>query len=90
MANTKSAKKAARVEIRRRAINSKRKSQIRTAIRKVEVAVKSGDAKAAAAAFQSAKPAISKGVSKGVLKKNSAARKISRLNSAVKKLAVKK
>lgn len=90
MANTKSAKKAARVAVRRTTINSARRSQIRSAIKKVETAVKKGDVKAANEALKAAKPHIQRGVTKGVLKKNTAARKISRLNAAVKKIAVKK
>ncbi len=90
MANTKSAKKAARVSERRRVINSARSSKMRSAIKKVELAVKKGDAKAANEALKAAKPQIQRSVTKGVLKKNTASRKISRLNSAVKKISVKK
>jgi small subunit ribosomal protein S20 len=90
MANTKSAQKAARASERRRVINGARSSKIRSAVKKVESAVKSGDAKAAKAALQAANPELQRGVTKGVLKKNTAARKLSRLSAAVKKISAKK
>lgn len=84
MANTKSAKKATRVASRRTTINKNRVSRIRTSVRKVEEAITSGDQKAAAAALQAAQPELMRGAQKGVLHKNSASRKVSRLAKRVK------
>jgi small subunit ribosomal protein S20 len=84
MANTKSAKKATRVSARRTAINKDRTSRIRTYVRKVEEAIASGDQTAAAAAFQAAQPELMRGAQKGVLHKNTASRKVSRLAARVK------
>lgn len=84
MANTKSAKKATRVASRRTTINKNRVSRIRTSVRKVEEAISSGDQKAAAAALQAAQPELMRGAQKGVIHKNAASRKVSRLNSRVK------
>lgn len=79
MANTPSAKKQVRKIERRTAINKARKSRIRTFIRKVEEAIASGDQTAAKAAFLAAEPEIMRGATRGVLHKNTASRKISRL-----------
>lgn len=89
MANTKSAKKAARVSERRRVINAGRKSTIRTAVKKVEAAIKAGDAKKAQEEFKKAAPQLQRGVTKKVIAKNTAARKISRLSAAIKKISTK-
>ncbi|MDD3445277.1 MAG: 30S ribosomal protein S20 [Zavarzinia sp.] len=86
MANTESAKKRVRVTERRTAVNRNRVSRIRTFIKKVETALEAGDAAAAKAAFAAAEPEIARGVSKGVLEKNAASRKISRLSARVKAL----
>ena len=83
MANSPQAKKRARQNETRFAINKARRSRIRTYLRKVEEAIASGD-QAAAAALKDAQPEIMRGVSKGVLHKNTAARKMSRLSSRVK------
>jgi small subunit ribosomal protein S20 len=72
MANTKSAKKAARVAVRRTAINKARRSRMRTFVRKVEEAITAGDKSAAEAA------------QKGILHKNTASRKISRLSARIR------
>ncbi len=69
---------------RRRVINKSRVSRIRTYLRKVEEAIESGDKKVAADAFQNAQPEIQRGVSKGVLHKNTASRKLSRLSKRIK------
>lgn len=61
-----------------------RRSRVRTYIRKVEEAIKSGDRDAAAAAFRAAQPEIMRGAVKGVLHKNTASRKVSRLAQRVK------
>lgn len=81
-----SAEKRVRQTARRTAVNKNRKSQVRSAVRKVEEALASGDANAAAAALKQAEPAIMRGVSKGVVHKNTASRKVSRLNARLKAL----
>ncbi|MEM7046104.1 MAG: 30S ribosomal protein S20 [Pseudomonadota bacterium] len=72
---------------RRRIINRNRISRIRTAIRRVHDAIASGDTTAAQTALKQAQPEISRGVTKAVLHKNTAARTISRLSKRVAKLA---
>ncbi len=86
MANTPSAKKAARKIERRTAVNKTRRSRVRTYIRKIEEAVASGDKKAAQEAFKVAEPEIMRAVTKGVLHKNTASRKVSRLAASVKRI----
>lgn len=86
MANTSSAKKAARQTIRRTELNKARKSRMRTFVRKAEEAIKSGDKTAAAAALKDAQPELMKAAQKGVLHKKTASRKISRMTAAVAKL----
>ena len=83
MANTKSAKKAIRVIARRTDVNRNRRSRIRTYIRKVEEAIQTGDYDKASAALKVAQPEIMRGTTKGVLHRNTAARKISRLSKRV-------
>ncbi|SMO58305.1 30S ribosomal protein S20 [Paracoccus laeviglucosivorans] len=87
MANTPQSKKRARQIERVTAVNKARRSRIRTYLRKVEEALASGDATAAAEALKSAQPELMRGVTKGVVHKNTASRKISRLASRVKALA---
>ncbi|MGE0046102.1 MAG: 30S ribosomal protein S20 [Hyphomonadaceae bacterium] len=87
MANTDSAKKAIRVIARRTEVNKARRSRVRTFWRKVEEALASGDAKAAQAAMKSAESETMRAVTKGVLDKNTASRKVSRLTQRVKTLA---
>jgi small subunit ribosomal protein S20 len=84
MANTAQSKKRARQTERRYAVNKARRSRIRTYLRKVEEAIASGDKDAAAAALRAAQPELMRGVTKGVVHKNTAARKMSRLASRVK------
>jgi small subunit ribosomal protein S20 len=84
MANTPSAKKRILQTARRTAVNTARRSRIRTFIRKVEEAIRGGDASVARAALQAAQPEIMRGVSKGVLHANAASRKIARLAHRVK------
>ena len=67
-------------------MNKARRSRIRTFLRKVEEAIASGDKAVAAAALQAAQPEMMRGVTKGVLHKNTVARKISRLAARVKAL----
>jgi small subunit ribosomal protein S20 len=87
MANTPQAEKRIRRNERRAAVNKARVSRIRTFVKKVEASLAAGDAAAAAEALKAAQPEMMRGVSKGVLSKNTVARKISRLNSRVKALA---
>ncbi|MEM8571895.1 MAG: 30S ribosomal protein S20 [Pseudomonadota bacterium] len=87
MANSPSSKKRARQIIRKTEVNKARRSRIRTYIRKVEEAIASGDQAAASAALRAAQPEIMRGVSKGVLHKNTASRKISRLSGRVSAIA---
>jgi len=87
MANSPQAKKRARQNEARFVVNKARRSRIRTFIRKVEEAIASGDKAVAAAALQAAQPEMMRGVTKGVLHKNTVARKLSRLSSRVKALA---
>jgi small subunit ribosomal protein S20 len=86
MANTPQSKKRARQNEARFEINKARRSRIRTYLRNVEEAIASGDAAAAKAALIEAQPELMRGVTKGVLHKNTAARKMSRLASRVKAL----
>ena len=79
MANTPQARKRIRRNNRRNEINGARVSRIRTFIKKVELALASGDKGAASAALAAAQPELMRGVSKGVLHKNTASRKFSRL-----------
>ena len=84
MANHASARKRIRRNARRADINGARRSRIRTFIKKVEMAIASGDAKQAEEALKTAQPEIHRGVTKGILHKNTAARKLSRLSARVK------
>lgn len=83
MANTASAKKAARKIARREEVNRNRRSRMRTFLRKVEEAIASGNKETAAQAFAAAEPEIMRAASKGVLHKNTASRKVSRLAARV-------
>ncbi|NYT39266.1 30S ribosomal protein S20 [Sphingomonas sp. R-74633] len=87
MANTPQAKKRIRRNARRAEINGTRVSRIRTFVKKVESALEAGDKAAAAAALAAAQPEMARGVSKGVLHKNTASRKFARLNKRVEALA---
>ena len=86
MANTTSARKATRVIGRRTDINIARRSRMRTSVRKVEEAIASGDKAAAAAALKTAEPEIMRAAQKGVVHRNAANRKVSRLAHRVAKL----
>ncbi len=86
MANTPQSEKRARQNERRFAINKARRSRIRTFLRKVEEALASGNQEAATAALRAAQPELARGVTKGVLHKNTVARKMSRLSARVKSL----
>ena len=84
MANSASAKKRVRQIARRTAVNTARRSRVRTYIRKVEEAIASGDQAAATEALKQAQPEIMRGASKGILHANTASRKVSRLHQRVK------
>ena len=87
MANTTSAKKAVRKIERRTAVNRSRRSQMRTYVKKVEEALATGDASAAAEALHAAEPLIMRAAQKGIVHKNTASRKVSRLTVRVNALA---
>lgn len=87
MANTKSAKKATRVIARRTAVNKARRTRMRSSWRSVEEAIASGDAKTAQEALRAAESATMKAAGKGVVHKNLASRKVSRLSKRIAALA---
>lgn len=87
MANSPQAKKRARQNDRRTAVNKARRSRIRTQLRLVEEAIASGDKDVAAATLRQAQPELMRGVTKGVFHKNTASRKMSRLQARVKALS---
>ena len=84
MANRKSAKKRIRRNADRAEINKSRISRIRTFVKRVETAIASGDKDVAQTALKEAQPELMRGVSKGVMHKNTASRKMSRLSAQVK------
>jgi len=86
MANTKSARKATRQIARRTEINKVRRSALRGSVRKVEEPIASGDRAAALAALKAAEPVIMRAAQRGVVHKNNASRKVSRLAHRVSKL----
>jgi small subunit ribosomal protein S20 len=86
MANTPQSKKRIRQNDRRAAVNTARRSRIRTFVKKVEQALAAGDKSAAQEALKAAQPELMRGVSKGTLHKNTASRKVSRLASRIKAL----
>ncbi|AQX28704.1 small subunit ribosomal protein S20 [Bartonella sp. JB63] len=88
MANTSSAKKAVRKIAARTQVNKARRSRVRTFIRKLDDALACGDKAFAEVAFKNFEPEIMRAVSKGVLHKNTAARKVSRLAKRLKALKV--
>ncbi|MCC6303987.1 MAG: 30S ribosomal protein S20 [Rhodobacteraceae bacterium] len=79
MANTPQSKKRARQTLSRSLVNRMRRSRIRTYLRRVEEALASGNRAAAAEALRAAEPEMARGVTKGVVHRNTLARKISRL-----------
>lgn len=87
MANTTSAKKATRKIARRTEVNKNRRSRMRTFLRKVEEAIASGNKAAATEAFNAAQPEIMRAAQKGVVHKNTASRKVSRLAHRIGALA---
>ena len=86
MANTSSARKAARVIAKRTEINKARRSQLRTYVGRVEEALASGDSAKATAALKEAEPVIMRAAQKGVVNRNAAQRKVSRLTQRLRKL----
>lgn len=84
MANTKSAKRATRVAARKTVINKNRTSRVRSTVRKVEEAISAGNRAAAEAALRLAEPELMRGAQKGVIHKNAASRKVSRLTARVR------
>lgn len=86
MANSPQSKKRARQAVARTDVNKARRSRIRTFLRTVEEAIASGDQAAAQAALKAAQPELMRGVTKGVIHKNTASRKMSRLAHRVKVL----
>jgi small subunit ribosomal protein S20 len=87
MANTSSARKAARKIARRTEINKARRSRMRGALRKVEEAIASGDRTKAMEAMKQAEPALMRAARQGQVHKNTASRKVSRLTHQIAKLA---
>lgn len=83
MANTPQARKRIRRNERRAEINGNRLGRIRTFVKKVEVALAGGDKTAASEALKAAQPELARGVARGVLHKNTASRKLSRLTKRV-------
>ncbi len=83
MAHHKSAEKRHRQTLRRTEVNGARVSRIRTFVKKVELALAAGNKDEAAAAFKAAQPELHRGVTKGVLHRNTVARKLSRLNARI-------
>ncbi|WP_440958524.1 30S ribosomal protein S20 [Oceanicaulis sp. LC35] len=86
MANTSSAKKMARKIERRTALNKARRTRMRTYVKKVDAAIATGDQDQARAALRTAESELMKAVSKGVIHKNTGARKVSRLSARVKSM----
>ena len=87
MANTSSAKKAARQTLRRTEVNKARRTRMRSEVRRVEEAIAGGDKDAAAAALRQAEPVIARSGQLGVVHANNASRKVSRLAKRVKSMA---
>ena len=83
MANTPQAKKRIRRNDKRAEINGARMSRIRSFVKKVETAIETGDKDAAKTALQAAQPEMARGIARGVLHKNTVARKMSRLSKRV-------
>lgn len=86
MATHPSAEKRHRQSEKREAVNRARKSRLRTFVKKVEIAIASGDKGAARAAFAEAAPEMQRGITKGIAHRNTVARKLSRLSARIKSL----
>ena len=86
MANIKSAKKRIVQTERRTEVNRSRRSDLRTSVKKVEMAIEAGDAVAAQSAFTETEPRLMRCAQKGLLHRNNAARKLSRLSKQIRGL----
>ena len=84
MANTTSAKKATRKIERRTAVNKSRRTNMRSNLRKLEEAIEAGDKQVAQDTFRIVQPVVMKSASKGIIHKNTASRKISRMSARIK------
>ena len=87
MANTTSAKKAARQAVRRTEVNKSRRTRLKNEVKGVEIAIASGDKKSALAALKSAEPVLARTAQKGVVHKKTASRKVSRLTKRINAMA---
>ncbi|MGE0698596.1 MAG: 30S ribosomal protein S20 [Hyphomicrobiaceae bacterium] len=87
MPNTKSAKRAERVTLRRTEVNKARRSRMKTMVRNVELALADGNQAAAAEALKQAEPVLMRTAQKGIVHKRAAARKVSRLAKRLKSLS---
>lgn len=87
MANTKSARKAARQTIRKTEVNKVRRAIVRNSVRKVEEAIASGDKKAATEALKKAEPALMRAAQHGIIHRNNASRKVSRLTHSIARIS---
>lgn len=88
MANHASAKKRIRRNLRKSHVNHSRLNRIKTMIKRVESAIDSKDSASAKEAFKDAMPELMKGVNKGIFHKNTASRRVSRLNARIKSISV--
>jgi small subunit ribosomal protein S20 len=86
MANHPSAAKRARQSVRRATVNRLRRSRVKTSMKKVEAAIAGGDKEAARTALKAAQPEMHRAVDKGVMQKNTVARKLSRLSARIKSI----
>jgi small subunit ribosomal protein S20 len=86
MANTDSARKRIRQNVVRTARNAARKSRMRTFVKKVETAIAGGDREAANAALREAQPEMQRAAGKGVIHRNTVARKLSRMTARIKSI----
>ena len=86
MATHKSAEKRFRQTVKRTAVNRARRSRVRTFVKRVETAIATGDKEVAQSAFQQAQPELHRAITKGVLHKNTVARKLSRLAARINAL----
>jgi small subunit ribosomal protein S20 len=87
MANTSSAKKAARQMVRRTEVNKVRRSRMKSSVRSVEEAIASGNKEAAAAAIKAVEPVLMRSANKNIVHKKTASRKVARLTARLKKMA---
>jgi len=86
MPNIESAKKRMRQAARKTEVNRARKSRIRTFIKRIDLALQAGDKSGAELALKLAQPEIMRGVTRGIIHKNTAARKISRMSARIQAL----